>query len=265
MSKDLSEFEIKTLLEKIRSEYQEHGKLNPKAFDQAGFETRYLQVLKLRGNVSKFLADEVSFLEQLKGKFQEIVTKKEAAKGATLNRIMDESIAKLEKYSKIDFHPVAKAELRYFYGAMVQFAESELPVLIYIFKGTPEYTFLQDSVVTLERIGVSRRGMPSLKIQEVTKSLLDANGNPAVIEKVAQALLRDGCLALRQVAITIEDLMSKNRISADMLVQITDREYPKAYAAYSGKRFGRSLEMIAERCKEIIQDFRMNSLLGMES
>ncbi len=32
--KELSEAETKAILEKIRSEYREHGKLNPKAFDQ---------------------------------------------------------------------------------------------------------------------------------------------------------------------------------------------------------------------------------------
>jgi|JI8StandDraft_1071087.scaffolds.fasta_scaffold00433_16 hypothetical protein len=265
MSKELSEFEIKTILGKIRSEYQEHGKLNPKAFDQTGFESRYLQVLRLRGNLSKFLGEEVAFLDQLKGKFQQLVAKKEAAKGATLNRIMDESMEKLEKYQKVDFHPLAKTELRYFYGAMVQFAETELPVLLNIFKGTPEYSFLQDSVLVIERIGISRRGMPSLKIQEVMKSLLDANGNPILIEKVSQALLRDGCLALKNVAQSIQDLTNKNRINPDLMVQVSDRDYPKAHVTYGGKRFGRSLEMISERCKEIIQDFRMNSLLGMET
>ncbi|MCZ8155738.1 MAG: hypothetical protein O9264_06445 [Leptospira sp.] len=265
MSKELSDAEIKNILEKIRSEYKEHGSLNPKAFDQTGFETRYLQVLKMRGNIGKFLSEEIAFLEQLKGKFQQLVAKKEAAKGSTLNRIIDESMEKLEKYNKIDFHPVAKLELRYFYGAMVSFADTELPVLINIFKGTPEYSYLQDAVLVVERIGITRRGMPSLKIQEITKSLLDANGNPILIEKVSQGLLRDGCLALKNIAQSIKDLTAKNRINPDLLIQVSDREYPKAYEVYNGKKFGTSLNSISERCKEIIQDFRMNSLLGMES
>jgi len=264
MSKELSEIETKNLLEKIRSEYQEHGKLNPKAFDQISFETRYIQMLKVRGNVGKFLLEEISFLEQLKSKFQDLVAKKEAAKASTLNRIMDESMEKLEKYQKVDFHPVAKLELRYFYGAMVEFAEKELPVLINIFKGTPEYTFLQDAVLMVERIGLSRRGMPSLKIQEITKSLLDANGNPIMIEKVSQGLLRDGCLALRNITQAIQDLTSKNRINPDLVVQVNDREYPRAFQNYANKKFGESLILISERCRQIIQDFRMNSLLGMD-
>lgn len=78
--KELSEAETKAILEKIRSEYKEHGKLNPKAFDQSGFEQRYLQILKLRGNITKFLTEEVTFLEQLKSKFQELAAKKKQPK-----------------------------------------------------------------------------------------------------------------------------------------------------------------------------------------
>lgn len=263
--KELSENEAKAILEKIRSEYKEHGKLNPKAFDSIGFEQRYIQTLKIRGSITKFLNDEVAFLEQLKGKFQQIVAKKEAAKAQTLNRIMDESLEKLANYKKVDFHPLAKMEIRYFYGAMIDFAEADLPVLIYIFKGTPEYSFLQDAVLQIERIGLSRRGLPSLKIQEVIKSMLDANGNPIVIEKVSQNLLKDGCIALKNIAIAISDLVAKNRINTEMIVKVNDRDYPIAAEYYGDRKFGESLEKISERCKQIIQDFRMNSLLNMEA
>ncbi|XDD54671.1 hypothetical protein AB3N62_02370 [Leptospira sp. WS4.C2] len=262
--KELSEAETKAILEKIRAEYQEHGKLNPKAFDQTGFEQRYLQILKLRGNITKFLTEEVTFLEQLKSKFQELAARKEAAKAQTLNRIMDESIEKLANYKKVDFHPLAKVETRYFYGAMLDFAETELPVLIYIFKGTPEYSFLQDAVLQVERIGMTRRGLPSMKMQEFIKTLLDANGNNIVIEKASQNLLKDGCIALKNITVAVQDLVSKNRINPDMIVQVNEKEYPNAHSTFGGKKFGESLTRITERCKQIIQDFRMNALMNME-
>lgn len=255
--------EIAAILDKLRNEYREHGKLNSKAFDLAGFEKRYLQILQLRGNVGKFLTEEVGFLGQLKNKFQDIVAKKEAQKSPTLNRILDESMEKLSKYRRIDFHPVAKTELRYFYGAFVDFAETELPVLINVFKGTPEYPLLQDSVIMVERIGTSRRGLSSLKIQEVIKGLLDANGNPILIEKVSQGLLKDGCLALKKISQTIQDMTAKNRINPDLLIRVSDKEFPKAAEVYGSKKFGESLQLISERCLQIIQDFRMNALMGI--
>ncbi len=76
MSKELSDAEIKAILEKIRSEYREQGKLNPKSFDLAGFEKRYLQVLQYRTSVTKFLNEEIVFLEQLKSKMKSIVQKR---------------------------------------------------------------------------------------------------------------------------------------------------------------------------------------------
>lgn len=177
---------------------------------------------------------------------------------------MDESIEKLANYKKVDFHPLAKVETRYFYGAMLDFTETELPVLIYIFKGTPEYSFLQDAVLQVERIGMTRRGLPSMKMQEFIKTLLDANGNNIVIEKASQNLLKDGCIALKNITVAVQDLVSKNRINPDMIVQVNEKDFPNAHSSFGGKKFGESLTRITERCKQIIQDFRMNALMNME-
>ncbi|BDA80119.1 hypothetical protein LPTSP3_g30490 [Leptospira kobayashii] len=265
MNKELAESEVKALLEKIRTDYRENAKLHPKAFDIVEFEKRYLQILQLRGNITKFISEEVVFLEQLKSKYKELVAKKEAGKGETLNRIMDESLERLSKYSKIDFHPMAKTEIRYFYGAMVDFAEIELPVLLNIFKGTIEFSQIQDSIVQIERIGVTRRGMPSLRIQEAVKNFLDANGNTVMIEKVSQNLLKDGCFALKNLATSIHELVSKNRVNPDLIIRINEKDFPKASAEFNGRKFGESLDRVTERCIGIIQDFRMNALLGMDN
>ncbi|WP_411824717.1 hypothetical protein [Leptospira sp. 'Mane'] len=265
MNKELAETEVKALLEKIRTDYRENAKLHPKAFDLVEFEKRYLQILQLRGNITKFISEEVVFLEQLKGKYKELVARKEAGKAETLNRIMDESLERLSKYSKIDFNPSAKTEIRFFYGAMVDFAEIELPVVTNIFKGTIEYSQIQDSVIQIERFGVTRRGMPSLRIQEANKNILDANGNTVLIEKVSQNLLKDGCFALKNLAAAIHDLMSKNRVNPDLIIRINEKDYPKGAANFNGKKFGESLDRVSERCIGIIQDFRMNALLGMDN
>lgn len=261
--RELSQTEVHSVLEKIRSEYKEQAKLNPKFFDLAGFESRYSQILQLRGNVGKFLTEEIQFLEQLKGKIKELAAKKEAAKAETLNRLMDESMEKLLKYRKIDFHPLAKSEIRYFYGAIVDYAEMELPVLLHIFRGTPEYSQLQDPLLQIERLGQTRRGLPSLKIQEFIKTLLDANGNPVIIEKVSQNLLKEGCIALKNILLSIEDLTNRQRINPDLLVQVNEKDYPNAHNAYGMKKFGEVLALISERNRQIIQDFRMNALMNL--
>ncbi|TGK17876.1 hypothetical protein EHO61_10420 [Leptospira fluminis] len=261
----LTDEELKKIVEKIRSEYREGAQQSPKLFDNKGFEDRYIQTLKHKGNLEKFLQDEVSFLEKVKAKHRELVERKNAAKGETLNRILDEQEEKLSKYPRADFHPLARTEMRYFYGAMISFTETEYPVLVYIFRGTPEYSSFQDSLSVIERIGISRRGMPSLRIAEHIKALLDANGNQSVMERDSQNILKEVCLSLAKLIRNIQECIEKNRVSDRMTVQISDREFPKAAETYKNVLFGIALEKIIVRVENIIRDFRMNELVGLDS
>lgn len=257
----LSEKEITEILNKIRSEYKTHSKLNPKAFDLHGFEKRYLQALQMKMNIPRFLNDEVAFLEQLKSKHQELVAKKEASKGETINRIMDEAIERLSKYKKIDFHPLAKPEIRYFYGAMRDFGEMELPVLIHIFRGTPEHRDFQDSIHLMERIAIQRGSQPSPRMMEHIKSMMDANGNQMLMEKDTQALLKNTCLALKKITTLGNDLIQKDRVSDNLMVQIEETEYPKAIH-YNKLNHKEALIEIIGKCDEIIDDFRMRPIVN---
>ncbi|EPG73482.1 hypothetical protein LEP1GSC058_2896 [Leptospira fainei serovar Hurstbridge str. BUT 6] len=260
----LTDEELKKIVEKIRSEYREGAQQSPKLFDNKGFEDRYIQTLKHRGNLEKFLKDEVGFLEKVKEKHRELVERRNASKGDTINRILDEQEEKLSKYPRIDFHPLARTEMRYFYGAMTNFAETEYPVLIHIFRGTPEFSSFQDSLAMIERIGVSRRGMPSLRIAEHIKALLDANGNQSSMERDSQNILKEVSIALAKLMQTIKDCIEKNRVSDRMTVQVSEREFPKAAEAYKNLLFGIALEKIIVRVENIIRDFRMSELVGLD-
>ncbi|NCN10106.1 MAG: hypothetical protein GW938_09715 [Leptospira sp.] len=253
--------EVNEILDKLRSEYNLYSKENPKAFDLAGFEKRYLQTLQMKGNVIRFLNDEVSFLEQLKAKHKELIAKKEASKGNTINKIMDEAISRLEKYQKIDFHPIAKPEIRYFYGALKEFGEIELQALIHIFRGTPEYSIFTDLIHTIERIAVSRGNMSSPRITEHMKALLDANGNQMQMEKDTQDVLKTTCLALRKIADHCFECIQKKRISPDLPMRLDDKMYPKT-VELNKLTHKAALELIIKKIDMIIEDFRMTAIVG---
>lgn len=257
----LSNTELTEILTKIRSEYKTYSKENPKAFDLHGFEKRYLQALQMKMNVVRFLNDEVLFLEQLKTKHKELLAKKEAAKGSTINRILDEAIARLEKYEKIDFHPLARPEIRYFYGAMRSFGESEIPVLLHIFRGTPEFSLFQDCVHTVERIAIPRGFHPPPRIMEHSKALLDANGSQMLMEKDSQELLKGTCLALKKISYLSQDLLGKNRVSPQLMVRTDEKAYPKA-THYNRMSHKEALEKISDQCLTIIEDFRMTAIVN---
>ncbi len=264
MSKELSDAEIKAILEKIRSEYREQGKLNPKSFDLAGFEKRYLQVLQYRTSVTKFLNEEIVFLEQLKSKMKSIVQKKELQKAETLNRILDENMERLSSYPKIDFHALAKPEIRYFYGALNEFCERDFPALLSIFKGTPDYAFVQEPLLQIERVGMSRRGLPSIRIQDYIKLMMDSNGSVVQMEKHTQSLLKESSFALKNLSDNITKIITQNKMNLDRTVSLDQKSESRSYDQYNGKSIGECLDIINFRAKKIIQDFRMGSLVGLQ-
>jgi hypothetical protein len=257
----LSEKEIQEILAKLRSEYSSLSKQNPKAFDLPGFEKRYLQVLQMRGNVIRFLNEEVAFLEQLKSKHKELIAKKEAAKGNTINRLMDEANARLEKYPRMDFHPLAKPEMRYFYGAIKEFADRELLVINHLFRGTPEYGLFQDLIHSIERLGYQRGSQLPPRIVQHIKALLDANGSQSQMEKDTQDVLKMGAIALRKCTQLLNECVEKSRLSPDLMCKISDSESAKAASEYNTLSHKGAAQRIAEKCEEIIQDFRMGSLV----
>ncbi|MBM9500030.1 hypothetical protein JWG44_07175 [Leptospira sp. 201903071] len=259
----LQSAEIKAVLEKLRTEYSENSKKNPKAFDLKAFESRLMMILQQKGNLTQFLKEEIQFLETLKAKHKELEDKKQAAKGDTINKILEEQEARLKKYQRIDFHPLAKPEIRYFYGAILSFAESELPALIYVFKGTPEFSVFKDAITIIERMGISRRGLPSNRINEHVKALLDANGNQSAMEKDGQNILKEVCLALKGILTSVKDCMEKNRVSETLSIKIDEKEFPKAAESYQNLVFGIALEKIIVRAETIIRDFRMAEITGL--
>ncbi|RHX82021.1 hypothetical protein DLM76_07665 [Leptospira yasudae] len=259
----LQSAEIKAVLEKLRAEYTENSKKNPKVFDLRAFESRLTMILQQKGSLAQFLKDEIQFIETLKTKHKELEDKKQAAKGDTINKILEEQEARLKKYQRIDFHPLAKPEIRYFYGAILSFAETELPALIYIFKGTPEFSSFKDAITIIERMGISRRGLPSIRINEHVKALLDANGNQSAMEKDGQNILKEVCLALKGIITSIQECVNKNRVSETLSVKIDEKEFPKAVESYQNLVFGIALEKIIVRAETIIRDFRMAEITGL--
>ena len=260
---DLSREEIAKVLEKLRSEYSELGKQNPKAFNLPAFEERYYQSLKARGSTTRFLLEELNFLETLKQKHSLILEKKNAARGETLDKIISLQEQALQKYEKIDFHPVAKPESRYFYGAMVNFHDTAIPLLEDTFRGTYEIGELKENLIAIERIGFTKRGIPSARIGQHIKLLLDANGSQSLIEKESQGLLKEGCFALKKLHDSLSRYRDENLFSKDRVIKLDETSFAKAALQYNDQTTAQAIQDIIEKCSEIITDFRMKEITGL--
>lgn len=262
---ELSNKEIESLLLKIRNEYRTFAQENPNIFKLAPFEERYTQVLRSRGSLELFFKDELIFLEQLKAKHKEIKARKEASHAPTFNKIIEENEGKILKYSKIDFHPLAKLELKYFYGAISNFVETDLQLLYQIFRGTAEINTIHDSIIQLERIGLNRKNQVPFRISEHMHILTNSSVNQGKIEHDSQAIMKDGCLALKNISFYLEDAEKNKKINMKLVFKFNEKDYPDLFKKYNGISFDTGAEMIIANCMNIIIDFRMDGILGLKS
>lgn len=262
---ELAKDEIDAFLIKLRGEYRTLTKENPGIFSTAQFEERYLQVLRSRGSLETFFRDEIIFLEKLKMKNNEIKARREAMSGkSTLDKIVEENENKISHYPKIDFHPMVKAELKYFYGAIASFVESELQLLYQIFKGTAEINRLQDAIVQLERIGQKRGNQLPLRLNDHIRVISTMGVTQTKIEQDIQAIMRDGCLGLKTIAEQLDDAFKNKRINMKLAFRFHEKETPELFQKYNGKGFDEGAELIKTSCHQIINDFRMDAIVGMK-
>lgn len=263
MSEKLTQEEVQALLNKIREEYQKIGSVNP-SVKLHQFEQRYLLHLKERGNIEKFLSEEMIFLEQLKDRLKVRRAKREAAEAPTINKIIEENESRLTKYPKIDFHLYAKNEIKYLYGAISDFAQNDLQLLYKIFKGTPEIRLFDDYIFQIERIGSPKKGILSARINDHIQVLNIANGNHVKIEQESQILLRDSCIALKNIVQTIEDCLKGNKIRLSNEIIFHEKEDAHLSTNFNGITHGTAIQKIMQTASQIIVDFRMEGLLSLK-
>ncbi|MBK8396781.1 MAG: hypothetical protein IPL26_16320 [Leptospiraceae bacterium] len=261
---ELSNKEIESLLLKIRNEYRTFAQESPNIFKLSPFEERYTQVLRSRGSLELFFKDELIFLEQLKTKHKALKARKEASHGTTINKIIEENETRILKYNKIDFHPLAKNELKYFYGAISNFVETDLQLLYQIFRGTAEINSIHDSIIQLERIGLNRKGQFPFRISEHMKILASPTVNQGKVEQDIQAIMKEGCMALKNIAHYLEDAEKNKKINMKIIFKFNEKDYPELFKKYNGISFDTGAEMIIVNCNNIIIDFRMDGILGLK-
>ena len=263
-SVDLSKDEISALLNKIRADYSDYSKENPKAFHILPFEERYTQVLKTRADLASFLKVEIDYLEKLKKIHNQRKEKMEIVRSSPMDRILEEQERAIQHYPYNDFHPQGRRELKFFYGAILEYAERELILLQKIFKGTPEIKNIFDPILSLERLGVSKKGIPSLKISEHIKSILATNGNPLRIEQETQNLIKDGCIALKVICENLDISIKNKLVSSTAILSSEEVEGSETFQEYAGKTYEEILKQIYEKSSKIIKDFRMEGILSIK-
>lgn len=110
--------------------------------------------------------------------------------------------------------------MKYFYGAISNFVETDLQLLYQIFRGTAEINSIHDSIIQLERIGLNRKGQFPFRISEHMKILASPTVNQGKVEQDIQAIMKEGCMALKNIAHYLEDAeKTKNQYENNIQIQ----------------------------------------------
>lgn len=258
---ELNSSEKEKLLNKIRSEYKTYSLESSQIFNLKGFEERYTATLIEKGNLENFLKQEILFFEELKKKHNELKKKRELQKGETFNKIIEEQEAKISKYPKFEFHPMAKLELKYFAGAIQNFLEIEINLIYQIYKGTFEINQFQDSILQLERIGLSKKGTVPLRLMEHVRIL--ASGNASKIEQDSQIIIKDGSIALKKIYDCILETKEKTKFNFKLNFKFNEKLEKELFDNFHNKSFESSIPLILDKIIGIITDFRMKGIIGI--
>ncbi|TAL33828.1 MAG: hypothetical protein EPN93_13165 [Spirochaetes bacterium] len=123
----LTDREVQTLIAKLRGKYAGYAKKYSKSwFNADAFEDRLLVAIKNRMNLEAFIFAEIANFEKTREKYE----KKKNAKSFTrlVDRIMEDNMARVKKYTPVYFHPQAELEIVHCYGAISEFALYHFPV-----------------------------------------------------------------------------------------------------------------------------------------
>jgi len=122
----LSQKEAEAALARIRQKYDDYiitYMLSPD--EKRAFEDRYIQALHARVDLTRFIQDEIKYIQQLHDRAEQDsnrpVKKKHASRGRKkgfADRIMDELEQKISHYPSVDFHTDASPEVCKLYGAL---------------------------------------------------------------------------------------------------------------------------------------------------
>jgi hypothetical protein len=121
--------DIDRAIEKLKNLYGKYAdQYSPRIFNLDGFENRYRDALKNKVNLNAFLHAEILAFEELKRRVEQKVAMKnkpeapaEPSYGEIADRIIEQNLARVRKYSRIDFHPDAEEEATFLLGAVTDF------------------------------------------------------------------------------------------------------------------------------------------------
>ena len=259
----LSSSEIIALTEKIRSRYGEAAKsCGPKWFDVAAFEDRLSMARRKKMDMEGFILAEITNFEKIRDRYD----KKKKSKGEfskKVDSIIEENLARIRKYTPIDFHPEAGPEMKHLYGALFELSQEYIPVLWLILDGPAAKNTVSGIESELQRFAVPRGSKLPPAIDDHLLVLCRRGITELEIEKSRNRYLKESAFLLYGIIAFCDSFLEHHQVpSLESPVRFDRANFNAAskklvIAQFSSCTGYGALMKIKERCEEILSDFRL--------
>lgn len=268
MFKKLSSDEIKLVVGKIRSKYNDliNELKKPESLLNA-FEERYITALRTMKDISVFLLAEIEAVNEIfeleKKKREEFDEKNKMKKGKSFaDKVFEENSKKIQKYPRVNLGPNSDEEIERLVGAVRKFIIYNWPVLTYIYKNdrTTQYKYIFDNLFDrlIAKIGyngevpIARSYL--LTLQRFSTDTKKIENEYYMIIKEIAFLLNETLTYLKKV---IREDEIPEAVSKLYLYDSASREWYDNYKNLSHKG---CIEKLHNELYEIILDFRIKDI-----
>lgn len=245
--------EIDRAVEKLKNLYRKYAEqYSARLFNLKGFEERYRSALQAKVNLNSFLHAEILAFEELKRRVEQKVKEKKASQHPSehsyseiADRIIEENLDRVRKYTSVDFHPDAEEETKLLLGAVTEFYYSVWSISVKLLKhlGISEMgDFIEKLESDFSYYVVPIRGQYSRAVDDYL--LVLSRKQPKDNEKAAVNFIRYGGILLNNCFRLLNDGLNFMR---------GKKEYAGSY---------RELEGYRKTVAQLIEDFRLGDIRG---
>jgi len=267
----LSKSEVEKLMEKLQNQYVEYSKkYGSKWFNLDSFKERYIMAIENKMNLESFIIAEMDNIDKIIDKIEKKIDKKIIHKensktySEKVDKIVEDNLARIQKYTFIFLHESAGIEISHFYGAIMDFATNYYSILWVIISDQRQKMILDKFDAKLNELAIPRGTNPPKRLQDHVYVISRAYSKEIDIERDKNEYLKESAFLLHEIIDFCEKLNQKKDPNWEEPVKfeklyIDDDKKQKIIDNFSGMTCSDAILKVKDFAVNIIEDFRLKA------
>lgn len=263
VSMPLSNVEIKNLIDKLRTKFDEYAfTYSPKYFDRGAFESRLKFAETKKMNLEAFILAEITNFEKIKSDYEKKQGQGEVSR--KIDNLIEAQMKAVAKYPSVRLHHHCGVELPHFVGGVNVLLEEYLPVLWLVLSDNSYRDDLNELEQKLSDFALFKGAKPPKKCEDLIHLFTYAELKDVEIEKIRNNFMKECAFLLHDALdfcvkiLEIRNSELDQPVRFDKMHQSAERR-KKITEHFSGRTgYGCALK-INEYIDSLISDFRLGA------